>query len=258
MGKKNVKFNPDEEEVREEVEENEYEAELQAVMAIRAEREAEQQNPESSSSSSSNKPNTYNREGLIAALENLETRELPFIQTMQINECSLELVNELDDIERETAFYSHALQAVKEGYNRLQVLGVPCIRPNDFFCEQVKSDAHMARIKDRLVIEEKRMDAFEKRKNREQNRKYNKQVSELKKQEYKKSEQQVFNEVAKLRKGKAPGGGGEDTEAKLEKILNSHGGDEDRPQQGKKRMAMDKKYGFGGRDKKRAKMNDKK
>lgn len=256
MGKKKVKFNPDEEEVREEEEENEYEAELQAVMALRAEREAEQQAQQSSSSSSgSSKPITYNREGLIAALENLETRQLPFIQTLQVNDFSLELENELDDIERETAFYNHALQAVKEGYSRLQTLGVPCIRPNDFFCEQVKSDAHMARIKDRLLIEEKRMDAFEKRKNREQNRKFNKQVSELKKQEHKKSEQQVFNEVAKLRKGSSSSGR-EDTESKLEKILNSR--DSDRPEQGKKRKAMDKKYGFGGRDKKRAKMNDKK
>lgn len=249
-----MKFNPDEEEVREEEEENEYEAELQAVMAIRAEREMASHQQEGSSSSSNNKPNTYNREGLLAALENMETRDMPFIQTMQVTDFSLKLENELDDIERETAFYNHALQAVKEGYSRLQAIGVPCIRPNDFFCEQVKSDAHMARIKDRLLIEEKRMDAFEKRKNREQNRKFSKQVSELKKQESKKSEQQVFKDVAKLRKGGSSSDG--NTEEKLEKILNSRDGD--RPEQGKKRKAMDKKYGFGGRDKKRAKMNDKK
>ena len=38
-------------------------------------------------------------------------------------------------------------------------------------------------MKDRLILEEKKMDAFEKRKNRDHNKKFNKQVSEVKKQE---------------------------------------------------------------------------
>lgn len=56
-------------------------------------------------------------------------------------------------------------------------------RPTDFFCEHVKTDNHMAKIKDRLIMEEKKIDAFEKRKNREHNKKFNKQVANVKQQE---------------------------------------------------------------------------
>jgi rRNA-processing protein EBP2 len=246
MGKKSIRVEPDADEREQAADDAEYEAEKQAVEALRAEREAKQQ----SGNENTTKVTNYNKEGLISALENLETRTLPFLQNYRVDEFSLVLDNELDDIERETAFYNHAMEAVKAGYARLRSAGVPVVRPNDFFCEQVKSDAHMTRIKDRLLIEEKRMDAFDKRKNREQNRKFNKQLTEVKKQERSQGEQKVFKDVAQLRKGKKS----DDTDAKLEKILNS----QERPQQGKKRKGMDKKYGMGGRDKKRAKLNDKK
>ena len=31
--------------------------------------------------------------------------------------------------------------------------GLPIHRPNDYFCENMKTDAHMAKIKDKLLIE---------------------------------------------------------------------------------------------------------
>ena len=43
-------------------------------------------------------------------------------------------------------FYNHALTAVKAGQNMLESLGLPIHRPHDFFCEHMKSDAHMARV----------------------------------------------------------------------------------------------------------------
>jgi rRNA-processing protein EBP2 len=44
------------------------------------------------------------------------------------------------------AFYNHALQAVEYGRGQLTSLGVPHKRPDDYFAESVKSDAHMARV----------------------------------------------------------------------------------------------------------------
>lgn len=44
------------------------------------------------------------------------------------------------------SFYNHALSAVHVGRAKLQELGYPIHRPTDFFCEQVKSDAHMIRV----------------------------------------------------------------------------------------------------------------
>ena len=57
------------------------------------------------------------------------------------------------------------------------------------------------KIKDRLLLEEKRIEAFEMRKNRENNRKFNKQVSELRKQEKVKDRKSNISEFSKLRKG---------------------------------------------------------
>jgi hypothetical protein len=44
------------------------------------------------------------------------------------------------------AFYNHALQAVAIGRKQFAEAGVPFKRPEDFFCESLKSDGHMARV----------------------------------------------------------------------------------------------------------------
>lgn len=221
----------------ENVNDPELEAELAALKAIRAEKE-NLSSPENS---------TYNKEGLLKCIADLETTDLPFVQTLEVSEFELPETNELDDMEREMNFYNHALMAAKSGRNNLESLGLPVKRPNDYFCEQVKSDAHMSRIKDRLLLEEKRIEAFEQRKNREQNRKFNKQLSLMKKQEQSKGEREVLNEINKIKQNRDANS----KEEKLERILST-------PQQSKKRKAMDKKYGYGGKGAKRAKINDQK
>ena len=44
-------------------------------------------------------------------------------------------------------FYNQSLLAVKEGRKLLEALNVPTKRPNDFFCENVKTDSHMNRVR---------------------------------------------------------------------------------------------------------------
>ena len=44
------------------------------------------------------------------------------------------------------AFYNHALQALQVGRSRFHDLGIPFTRPEDYFCESLKSDSHMARV----------------------------------------------------------------------------------------------------------------
>lgn len=38
------------------------------------------------------------------------------------------------------------------------------MRPDDYFAEMLKSDKHMAKVKDKLIVEKQRMQAFEQRK----------------------------------------------------------------------------------------------
>jgi hypothetical protein len=77
------------------------------------------------------------------------------------------------------------------------------------------------------LLEEKRIEAFEQRKNREQNRKFNKQLSLMKKQEKSKGEREVLNEINQIKKNRDANS----KEEKLERILST-------PQQSKKRKAM--------------------
>lgn len=51
----------------------------------------------------------------------------------------------------QTAFYQNALAAVKEGRTRLATHKVPYKRPDDFFCDMLKSDEHMARVSKPLL-----------------------------------------------------------------------------------------------------------
>ena len=158
------------------------------------------------------------------------------------------------------AFYNQTLLAVKAGRDRLEALGIPTRRPTDYFCENIKTDAHMTRVKDSLLLESKKIDAFEQRKTRENNRKYNKQVGELRKQEKHSAVKEEVDAVSRLRKS-----GEGDKTGKLTALLEkgqrgSSRGEGDRSSGGKsfKRLGMDKKYSTGVKDKMRSKIGDRK
>lgn len=77
------------------------------------------------------------------------------------------------------------------------------------------SNIHL-QIKDRLLIEDKRIEAFELRKNKDNNRKFNKQVKELRKQEGAQSRKAAISEVSNLRKE-----GGEGTDERVQKLIDA-------------------------------------
>jgi hypothetical protein len=79
-------------------------------------------------------------------------------------------------------------------------------------------------------LEEKKMAAFEQRKQREVNRKFNKQVSELRKQEKSQKVKQNMEDVSDFKKGGGGGRGG--------------GADKETPQKSKKRLAMVRSEGY--------------
>ena len=89
-----------------------------------------------------------NQKGLRQVLAELETQtgSRPWPETMEICQFPLGLEDVHDDLQRETAFYQVALAAVKEGRLRLAKHKVPYKRPDDFFCDMLKSDDHMARV----------------------------------------------------------------------------------------------------------------
>mmetsp|Transcript_11148 Transcript_11148/g.16842 ORF Transcript_11148/g.16842 Transcript_11148/m.16842 type:complete len:200 (-) Transcript_11148:33-632(-) len=84
--------------------------------------------------------------------------------------------NRDDDALREKAFIQHALPSVREGIRRLTDLGIPCHRPSDFYAEMLKSDNHMAKV--RQMIEQKSTEIRDraKRRNATMQRKYKKEL----------------------------------------------------------------------------------
>ena len=52
-----------------------------------------------------------------------------------------------DDLKREVAFYQHTLSAVKQGLSQLEQSKVPFMRPDDYYAEMVKTDAHMLKVR---------------------------------------------------------------------------------------------------------------
>jgi rRNA-processing protein EBP2 len=151
MGKKQGRKREREEEEDEEGQEIdlELEAELAALQQIQHEKEEndnEDSDEDDEGIETGTKKTNYNKEGLVHCNESLGVTHLPFIETMSICEYELHVEDENDDLEREMAFYNHAIQAVNIGRMRFADLKIPFRRPDDYFCESLKSDAHMARV----------------------------------------------------------------------------------------------------------------
>ncbi|KAK7392008.1 hypothetical protein VNO78_20434 [Psophocarpus tetragonolobus] len=73
-----------------------------------------------------------------------------------------------DDLARELAFYTQALEGTRHAFEKLQSMGLPFLRPADYYAEMVKTDGHMEKVKGRLLAEKRKMEeADERRKARE-------------------------------------------------------------------------------------------
>jgi len=88
----------------ENIEDAEFHAEIQALKLSRAEKALEQEQLHESVTSKpsvSTTTNVYNSAALLKCVEDMGTVNLPFLETLQISEFSLEIVDENDDLERE-------------------------------------------------------------------------------------------------------------------------------------------------------------
>lgn len=165
-----------------------------------------------------------------------------------------------DDLKREVAFYDQAMEAVEEARMQCKDLNVSFTRPDDFFAEMVKSDDHMARIKDRLIFENKKIDAVTQRKSNREQKLRSKEAQSNKIAEKSKRKKDNMKQVDDWAQSAASERGGRSSDNADQKYLSKiqgGGAGQKRPwkdrdgnyQTGpnKKRMNADKKYGFGGK-----------
>ncbi|GKZ00001.1 hypothetical protein MPSEU_000953500 [Mayamaea pseudoterrestris] len=158
-----------------------------------------------------------------------------------------ELVDIHDDLKREVTFYDIALEAVNAARLKCQEHEIPFTRPEDFFAEMVKTDDHMAKIKDRLIFENKKIDAVAMRKSNKEQKLRVKESQANRAAEKSKRKREHFKS---LDDWQASGAAGSRNDGALMDALEGSGPN-------KKRMSADKKYGFGGQ-RPRFKQNDRK
>jgi rRNA-processing protein EBP2 len=159
-----------------------------------------------------------------------------------------------DDLKREVAFYNLALEAVHMARKKCDEVKIPFSRPDDFFAEMVKTDEHMAKIKDRLIFETKKMEAFEQRKTNREHKLRSKEAQSHRQSEKAKAKRKHMQDVQDWAKHAASNriGQGKVHDNDDDYLNRMSGGGPS-----KKRQAYDKKYGYGGK-RGRFKQNDKK
>ncbi|KAG2393642.1 hypothetical protein C9374_007173 [Naegleria lovaniensis] len=121
----------------------------------------------------------YDADAIKACMNKLPilTKNLDWIHTLQLNSYTpLKVDNPEDDIDRELQFYNQAITSAKDGFKRLHSLGIKVHRPDDYFAEMVKSDEHMAKIRNKLVQSRKVIEEREKRRQRKEQQKIGKQL----------------------------------------------------------------------------------
>ena len=167
-----------------------------------------------------------------------------------------------NDLERELAFYNQALEASFAAIRRFEADGIKWRRPDDYLAEMVKSDGHMAKVKEQLVHEQTVIEEAEQRRKERENRKYSKQVAAERRKERSQQKKQAIDSVTSMRKQRAKSNF--EGEFDLDQVglgdakLNGKRLGERFSASGaksNKRQKRDAKYGFGG-PKRRQKMND--
>ncbi|KAJ4778577.1 rRNA processing protein EBP2 [Rhynchospora pubera] len=230
--------------------------------------------PESESEDKEEKPSTepskdaiYNSEALLEKLEDIAwPKKIDWTQKLTINHQQGDKIDVNDDLARELAFYTQALDSTRVALSKFEKLGMPFLRPQDYYAEMVKSDSHMLKIKDKLLFEKKKIEEAEERRKMRENKKIAKQVQAEKLREREKRKKDEIESVKKWRKQREREGfvkgekgnevfGFEDGEDEVyDKVRKKRPGVAPGDRSGGKNKGMskarekrDKKFGFGGR-----------
>ncbi|KAL0575384.1 rRNA-processing protein EBP2 [Marasmius crinis-equi] len=207
-----------------------------------------------------------NEAALLRIRENIQLDPtIPWTETLVLSYPEKVDVDVNDDLNRELAFYKQALHGANEARKLAAKHKFPFTRPSDYFAEMVKSDAHMERIRQRLLDESAGIKKSEEKRREREGKKFGKQVQIEKLKEREKSKKDMEERLKGLkrkRKDILENGGdqGDDFDVAVEDAIadrpakRSRGGAAGGKQVS--RQARDKKFGFGGQNR-RSKQNTK-
>ncbi|KAK2465398.1 hypothetical protein APHAL10511_002752 [Amanita phalloides] len=191
---------------------------------------------------------------------------LPWTETLTVIYPQKIEVDVEDDLQRELAFYKHALHSANAARALAAKHNFPFTRPADYFAEMVKSDAHMERIRQRLLDESAGIKRSEEKRKEREGKKFGKQVQLEKLKERERTKKEMNERIKTLKRKRKDvldqSKGGNDFDVAVEDALvdrpakraKSQGGAKERGRSKVSRTTRDRKYGFGGA-KNRSKQN---
>ncbi|TKW34700.1 hypothetical protein SEVIR_2G323000v4 [Setaria viridis] len=209
----------------------------------------------------------YNKEAILEKLEDIAwPKNVDWRHKLTIEHDQGEKVDVNDDLARELAFYTQALDGTRQAFEKLQSMKVRFLRPTDYYAEMVKTDVHMHKIKGRLLSEKRRIEEAEERKKAREAKKIAKEVQAEKNKQRAKEKKEQIESVKKWRKQRQQGGfakgnddvpdlnfeGEEGFKQSKKKRPGVSPGDRSgglakRGKEGKNRRSRDAKFGHGGR-----------
>jgi len=202
----------------------------------------------------------YNRAAILQKYEDIKhDSTLPWSHYQIVNSgFTHDGVSAEDDFNREVSFYKQAVAGCIEAQVRMKSLGIKFKRPDDYFAEMVKSDSHMAKVRQNLLDQQKRIEAVEERRRQREMKKFGKKVQVEREQAKAQQKNQQIEAIKKWRKDQKnkSSDAKEDVsvllDAEAKEKREAQGANQPKKQKNRKRQRKDEKYGFGG---KRAKRN---
>lgn len=151
----------------------------------------------------------YNSAALLQKLKEIQLEgpqgkiKVPWMEKLVINSGFIhEDVTAEDDFKREMSFYRQALAGCVEAKVKFDSQSFKYKRPDDYFAEMLKTDSHMAKVRQNLLEQQKRIDVVEERRRQRELKRFGKKVQVEKEQQKAKQKNQEIDAVKKWRKGK--------------------------------------------------------
>ncbi|TKY52217.1 rRNA-processing protein EBP2 [Spatholobus suberectus] len=149
----------------------------------------------------------YNRDALLDKLGDISWPEnVEWIHKLSVDVDQEQEVDVNDDLARELAFYTQALEGTRQAFERLQSMGLPFLRPADYYAEMVKTDGHMEKVKGRLLAEKRKMEEAEERRKAREAKRLAKEIQAQKLKERAKQKKEDIESVKKWRKQRQQSG----------------------------------------------------
>lgn len=161
----------------------------------------------------------YNSAGLLDKLVDISWPErADWIHKLSIDVSQEQEIDVDDDLNRELAFYTLALEGSKQAFVKLQSMDRPfrpLFRPSKSDVEMAKPDAHTEEVKGRVLAVKGKVEEAEERRKTRENKELAKEIQVRKQKERNKVSKEGIDSVKKQRKQRGFAGGDEDGEMSL-------------------------------------------